>query len=77
VSLETGDILGIVDAETDTPIPLDDDSLAIILSKSTNCYRKSKRERGPEKKLKTDVISEQQNNTGASTLTPSSSIKHP
>jgi hypothetical protein len=30
VNLDTGDILGIVDAETDTPIPLDDDSLATI-----------------------------------------------
>jgi hypothetical protein len=30
VSLETGDILGIVDTETTTPIPLDDDSLATI-----------------------------------------------
>jgi hypothetical protein len=30
VSLETGDILGIVDTETTTPIPLNDDSLATI-----------------------------------------------
>ena len=30
MSLETGDILGIVDTETDTPIPLDNDSLATI-----------------------------------------------
>ena len=30
VSLETGDILGIVDTETDTPIPLVNDSLATI-----------------------------------------------
>jgi hypothetical protein len=30
VSLETGDILGIVDTETTTPIPLDNDSLATI-----------------------------------------------
>jgi hypothetical protein len=30
ISLETGDILGIVDTETTTPIPLDDDSLATI-----------------------------------------------
>ena len=30
MSLETGDILGIVDTETDTPIPLDNDSLAAI-----------------------------------------------
>jgi len=30
ISLETGDILGIVDTKTTTPIPLDDDSLATI-----------------------------------------------
>jgi hypothetical protein len=39
ISLATGDILGIVDTKTTTPIPLDDDSLAIAFAnKFTNNY---------------------------------------
>ncbi len=69
MSLKAGDILGILDTETDTMVPFSGKASLPFVSKSTNAYQKSKRERGPGKKLKTGATSVHKNNTGANTST--------
>jgi hypothetical protein len=51
VSLETGDILGIVDTETDNLVPLDDDSLATICEQIHQQLPKVKKRRWTIKEI--------------------------
>jgi hypothetical protein len=50
VSIQTGDILGILSTEEDAPIPFNDESLATICEQINQGYQKSRREHGPGKK---------------------------
>jgi len=74
IGIETGDMLGIVDTETMTPIPLDDDSLA---TKCTNDCPKSRRKHGPGMRLRKGVILEHRKHTEAATLALCSGTKLP